>query len=45
MKVENIYCKECKGKTKHVYLGMGIPKQVRWKCTECGEYNLKQEDE
>ena len=45
MKVDSVYCTGCETKTKHVFLGKSVPKQVRWKCTECGEYNLKQEDE
>jgi len=42
--VEDIYCKKCDKDTKHMFLGKSIPKQLRWKCSECGEYNLKKEE-
>ena len=41
--VEDIYCKKCDEDTKHMFLGKSIPKQLRWKCSECGEYNFKTE--
>ena len=42
--VEDIHCRKCGHETKHMFLGKSIPKQLQWKCSECGEYNLKGEE-
>ena len=40
--VENIYCKECRKETKHMFVGKNVPPKLRWKCSECGWYNDKE---
>ena len=42
--VEEVYCKECGKDTKRMFVSKSVPKQMQWKCSECGHYNIKKED-
>jgi PHP family Zn ribbon phosphoesterase len=39
--LESFICSTCKIATKHICFGEDMPKDLRWKCTQCDEFTIK----